>query len=340
MAIGDPGYESYQHLPGHPRDRIHLDAKPGGFQKRKYDPTTAATNTYATSRDGDFSADLSRSRFDLFLKSPRDFWMRYNGWADKMGGAAFTVNDRMGTLAEAHFDAIRAGTFTGTSPFLDGTPYANCTPFVHPNNPDFINEFCGRKSSSWSWARTHGVLYKRPSDPHYMVNVYGEPDDLLVMEAEDGGDPYIIILDFKTGSSKGPQYEKWFESDFHVSYRVQLEFYAWLMEQIILRDNLPYRVYPLGVHIHMNIGRTEDRLFQTSNDEQVSFTHRLIDIELDWSWIEPTLELALECILMPSPPQVQMLPMRTSRGTPKMHENWSFAERYQWLMVNYPSSWP
>ena len=31
MPIGDPGNESYQHLPGHPRDRIHLDAKPGGW---------------------------------------------------------------------------------------------------------------------------------------------------------------------------------------------------------------------------------------------------------------------------------------------------------------------
>ena len=50
MPIGDPGNESYQHLPGHPRDRIHLDAKPGGYTKRLYDPTTPATNTYATAR--------------------------------------------------------------------------------------------------------------------------------------------------------------------------------------------------------------------------------------------------------------------------------------------------
>ena len=131
----------------------------------------------------------------------------------------FTVNDRMGTLAEAHFDDIRAGTFAGTSPFLAGTAYANSTPFVHPTNPQFINEFCGRKSQSWSWARTHGVLYKRPSDPHAMINVYGEPDDLLVMEAEDGGDPYIVVVDFKTGSSGNPKYSTWFEDKFHAAYR-------------------------------------------------------------------------------------------------------------------------
>ena len=340
MPIGDPGNESYQHLPGHPRDRIHLDAKPGGYTKRLYDPTTPATNNYATAQQGDFSADLSRSRLDLFLQSPRDFWMRYHGWESQVSGASFTVNDRMGTLAEAHFDAIRAGTFTGTSPFLDGTDYATCTPFVHPTNPEFINEFCGRKGQSWSWARTHGVLYQRPSDPHAMLNVYGEPDDLLVMEAEDGGHPYIVVVDFKTGSSGNPKYDKWFETNYHAAYRVQLEFYAWLVEQIIARDNLPYRVYPRGVHIHMNIGRTEARLFQTSTDTQVSFSHELMDVELDWSWMNPTLELALECILMTSPPPVQMLPMRRAGYAPKMHDNWSFAERYQWLMTNHPGSWP
>ena len=65
-----------------------------------------------------------------------------------------------------------------------------------------------------------------------------------------------------------------------------------------------------------------------------------MDVDLDWSWVEPTLDLALECILMPAPPPVQMLPMRTARGAPKMHDNWSFAERYQWLMTNHPGSGP
>jgi len=339
MPIGDPGDESYQHLPGHPRDRIHLEAKSGGYQKRLYDPRTPATNTYSNIR-GDFSSDLSRSRLDLFLKSPRDFWMRYNGWDSQLSGPPFTVNNRMGTLAEAHFDAIRNSTFTGVSPFLAGTAYANCSPFVHPTKSDFIDEFCGRKSQSWTWARTHGVLYKRSSDPHAMLNVYGEPDDLLVMKAEDGGDPYLVVVDFKTGSSRDPKYSTWFDQDYHVGYRVQLEFYAWLLEQIIARDNLPYRVYRRGVHIHLNIGRTENRLFQTSTAPQVSFTHNLMDVELDWSWVEPTLGLALECILMPNPPPVQMLPMRRASAAPKMHDNWSFAERYAWLMANHPGSWP
>ena len=41
-----------------------------------------------------------------------------------------------------------------------------------------------------------------------MLNVYGEPDDILVMEAEDGGDSYLVVVDFKTGCLR-IQYEKW-----------------------------------------------------------------------------------------------------------------------------------
>ena len=57
-----------------------------------------------------------------------------------------------------------------------------------------------------------------------MLNVYGEPDDLLVMEAEDGGHPYIVVVDFKTGSSGNPKYDN--ETNYHAAYRVQLEFYG------------------------------------------------------------------------------------------------------------------
>jgi hypothetical protein len=121
---------------------------------------------------------------------------------------------------------------------------------------------------------------------------------------------------------------------------VQLEFYAWLLERIVARDQLPFRVSTKGVHVHLNIGRTEERLFEASNATQVGFTHELMDVDLDWTWVEPTLDLALECILMPSPPPVQMLPMRRASAAPKMHDNWSFAERYQWLMANHPGSWP
>ena len=336
---------SFQHLPGHPRDRVHLNSKSGDYgPKKKYDPSVAATNHYQNwqDRNSDFTSDLSRSKLDLFLKSPRDFWMKYHeGFKEQIDSPKWTINDRIGTLAEAHFDEIRASGNTAKSPLLDGTFFDSAKPFIHPSNPDFIEILCGRRTNSWSHVRTLGVLYKRSSDPHAMINVYGEPDDILEME-DDDGNPVLVIVDFKAGSKHPPNlnYSKWFTDKFHVGYRVQLEFYAWLLEQIIARDNLPHKVHPVGANIHLNIGQSQDTLFPSSSTPELTIEHELIPVELDWSWVGPTLDLAIECILDTSPPPVQELPMRQARWPDKVHDNWVFSERYEWLMNNHPGSWP
>ena len=340
-----PYIPSFQHLPGHPRDRIHLGAKPGDYGPKKlYDPTIPATNNFQDwqDRNSNFTADLSRSKMDLFLKSPRDFWLKYHeGYKEQIDSPSWTINDRIGTLAEAHFDEIRANGNTATSPLLAGTIFDSAKPFIHPSNPDFIEILCGRRPNSWSHVRTLGVLHQRTSDPHAMLNVYGEPDDILEMEDEHGN-PVLVIVDFKAGSKHPPNldYSKWFTDKYHVGYRVQLEFYAWLLEQIIARDNLPHRVHPVGANIHLNIGRSQDTLFPSGGSPELTIDHELIPVELDWSWVGPTLDLAIECILDTTPPPVQQLPMRQTRWPDKAHDNWVFSERYEWLMNNHPGSWP
>ena len=98
MAVGDPGSESFQHLPDHPRRRLYLGAKSDEYSGKKiYDPTKPATNHFQEWWDStsNFSSDMSRSKMDLFLKSPRDFWMRYNtGFVDQIDSPTWTINDR------------------------------------------------------------------------------------------------------------------------------------------------------------------------------------------------------------------------------------------------------
>ena len=351
-----PG-RSDQLVPDPIQDRIYLGKALDGYSgKRTYDPTTPATNKYYTSREGDFSKDMSHSRFVMFLKSPRSFWLRYNhGFVEKYDGPPFTLNGRIGTLAEAHFDTLRATSPLGPSPLLAGTEFGNCLPFIHPTDPDFIETFCGRRTNSWSWTRTHGHLFQRSSDPHPMLNVYGEPDELVEFTDEDG-QQWIVVIDFKA-QSRNPKYgekkeynpsklkrngiPKHFGEAFGVSHRVQLEFYAWLLEQIIARDNLPHKVHPIGANIHLNVGRSQDTLFPSAGAlGELTFDHTLIPVELDWSWVQPSLDLAIECILDTTPPPVQQLPMRQTRWPDKIHDNWAFAERYEWLMKNHPGSWP
>ena len=350
-----PG-RSDQFVPNPIQDRIHLGKKLGGYSgKRIYDPATPATNTYYNMRSGDFSKDLSHSRFVMFLKSPRSFWLRQNhGFVEKYDGPQFTLNSRVGILAEAHFDSLRSAATLTYSPLLAGTEFENCVPFIHPTDPDFIDTFCGRRTHSWSWARTHGFLFQRPSDPHPMLNVYGEPDELVEFTDEDG-QKWIVIVDFKAKSTN-PRYgeeneydpnklnsrgiPKHFAENFGVSHRIQLEFYGWLLEKIIQRDNLPHKVYPIGHHVVFNVGQDQDDIFNNGSSLNLGMSHYNISVPLDWSWIEPSIELALECILSPDLPDKQGLPSRTGRGAEKFYDFEVFDDRYEWMMNNHPSSWP
>ena len=351
-----PG-RSDQYVPSPIQDRIFLGKAEDGYRgKRPYDRSTPATNTYFNSFAGDFSKDLSHSRFVMFLQSPRQFWLRYNqGFVEKYDGPSFTINLRVGTLAEAHFDALRNTTPLSPSPLLAGTQFASALPFVHPTDPDFIETFCGRRTNSWSWARTHGYLFQRPSDPHPMLNVYGEPDEILEF-TDDDGQEWLVVVDFKSSSKdkKIGQADEFdpskimprrgvathFGKAFGVSHRVQLEFYAWLLEKIIQRDNLPHRVWPVGHHVILNVGRDQTDIFNGSSSMSLTVERYNVSVDLDWSWIEPSIELALECILDSNLPDKQGLPTRTGTGAPKFYDFDVFDDRYEWMMNNQPGSWP
>ena len=350
-----PG-RSDQFVPDPIQDRIYMSKSIDGYSgKRIYDPSTPATNTYYTSRTGDFSKDMSHSKFTTFLRSPRTFWLKYNhGFVEKYDGPQFTVNGQVGTLAEAHFDALRASSTLVPSPLLAGTEFQNCMPFIHPSDPEFIETLCGRRTHSWSWTRTHGHLFQRSSDPHPMLNVYGEPDELVEF-TDEKGQQWIVIVDFKT-SSKNPKYgEKdeynpnkidkkgiphHFGKGFGPWHRVQLEFYAWFLEKIIQRENLPHKVFPIGHHIIFNVGRDQDDIFNNGTSVNLDVTHYNVSVPLDWSWVEPTIELALECILSPTLPDKQGLPTRSGRGAEKFYDFEVFDDRYAWMQTQYPGSWP
>lgn len=354
MAVGDPGNESHQHVPGFPANRIQLGKDLGGYDRsRTYDPSTPASNTFTSSLRSDFSKDCSQGRFMTFLQSPRVFWMHYiAGFSDSLSSASFTINGRIGDLAEAATDQLRAATpvgRAGTLPFFDGTPLEDMRPFVHPTLPNFTNEILGRNTHAWLHARQHGILYQRPTDPHPMLNVYGMPDDLLEFEDEDG-QLWLVLIDYKsTSSSKWTQkVDNWFDvrkDEFHRAYMAQLEFYAWMLERIIARDGLPHRMYPVGYHVAFNAGHGGQTAF-TGSDLSLNIESAVISHEMDWTWIEPTLDLAIECLLDSDVPPKQPLPnppnSRTGAPSTSMryHDFDVMDSRYAWMQTNHPGSWP
>ncbi|MCH1540827.1 MAG: PD-(D/E)XK nuclease family protein [Candidatus Poseidonia sp.] len=359
MTVGDPGNESYQFLPGFPANRILLDKKVGGYDRTAYDPSTAATQIFygVGQRGSDFTKDLSQGTLGIFLESPRQFWLRFNGaFAARLSGASFTINERIGTLAEASTDVIRAsGTLSrvGAIPHFSGTPLADMVPWIHPTDPDFFVDLCGRRPyAQWRWARTRGILYQRPTDPYARFNVYGMPDDILEYTDEDG-QPWLVIIDYKSTSSKPSKWQEkvteWWNprhssGKFHRAYIRQLEFYAWMMERIVAREGLPHRVHPIGHHIIFNAGHGSQVDFTTSLDLQLESAHT--ETPLDWSWVEPTIDLAIECILDPNLPPKQAMPSPPNSRTGRVSTVENFHDfdvmdnRYEWMRTNHPGSWP
>lgn len=357
MPVGDPGNESHQYVPGGAYNRVYVGNKGiGGYSGRTwtYDPSTPATNTFTDSNRADFSKDLSQGQFANFLQSPRLFWMRYRaGFNEKYSTPTFTINSRIGRLAEASTDQLRTQTplpTVGTLPFFAGTPLANMVPFVHPTDSDFTDDILGRHpTGEYKFARARGVLYGRASDPYPRLNVYGMPDDLFEFEDEDG-QKWMVIVDYKSTTTPDLQAKlnTWWDirdQPYHRPYMTQLEFYAWLMERIIQREGLSHQVWPIGYHVVFNIGQSGQANLSGAS-LSLNLESGVTQHEMDWSWIEPTIDLAIECLLDNTPPPKQGVPgppnRRTGAASTSVHYHpWDIIDdRYDWLQTNHPGSWP
>jgi hypothetical protein len=99
-------------------------------------------------------------------------------------------------------------------------------------------------------------------------------------------------------------------------------------------------VWPVGHHIILNVGRDQTDIFNGGSSMSLTVEHYNVSVELDWSWIEQSIELALECILDPNLPDKQGIPTRTGKGAPKFYDFDVFDDRYEWMMNNHPGSWP
>ena len=367
MPVGDPGNESYQHLPDFPARRVLLEKRIGDYDRAPYDSSTPANQIFfgPGQRGGDFTKDLSQGTLGVFLESPRQFWLRFNGaFEASLSSASFTINGRIGTLAEASTDAIRASgtrTTVGSIPHFVGTPLEDMYPWVHPTDSDFFGDLCGRRPyHEWRWARTRGILYQRSVDPYPRLNVYGMPDDIFEFTDEDD-QPWLVIIDYKSTSSDSirpdastpskweNKLDNWWNprdnsGKYHRGYIRQLEFYAWLMERIVAREGLPHRIWPVGHNIIFNAGHNGQTDLNAGLNLELQSAHA--SIPLDWSWVEPTIDLAIECILDPNlPPKQPMLnPPNARTGAPSTRQNYHdfdvMDNRYEWMMNNHPGSWP
>lgn len=209
---------------------------------------------------------LSRSKIDLFVSCPRCFYLDRRLGVAQPPGYPFSLNSAVDTLLKKEFDVHRA---SGSAHPLMQEYGVDAVPFAH------------EKMDEWRDSLRRGITVPIEGS---QVTVTGGVDD--VWQTPDGK---IIIVDYKATSKSG---EVNLDADWQDGYKRQMEIYQWLF-----RKN-GFDVSNIGYFVYCN-GDSDKEAF----DGRLEFNIKLIAYEGDDSWVEQTINNAIECLNSDNIPQ-------------------------------------
>jgi hypothetical protein len=203
---------------------------------------------------------FSWSNIKLFLRCKRCFYYnkKFNVKLDDFDDARYGLEKVTETLLKSEFDRYR--NLKMPHPIMKGKE------LVRPLNHKKINEW----RTAWGLVdkySIHGVQY------HDVLGnwmVYGSVDDIWLNDKKE-----LIIVDYKSSTN----------DKIYPEYRQQLEFYAWIFKK---RN---YKVSPIGYLLFYQ-PITKRNTF----DWRLDFESRLIDVTINDSWVQQTIDDALECL--------------------------------------------
>ena len=121
-----------------------------------------------------------------------------------------------------------------------------------------------------------------------------------------------------------------FVRQYAVAYRTQLEFYAWFLQQRMKAEGRSEEVIPIGLNVIFQIDQSQSDINDVSGGGPgLKFKTYVAETELDTSWIEDSIDLAIECLVSDELPARQMIPATSKRWPDKVHESESFEMRYK-----------
>jgi CRISPR/Cas system-associated exonuclease Cas4 (RecB family) len=201
---------------------------------------------------------LSRSKIDLFIRSPKCFYLDRRLGVGQPPGYPFNLNTAVDTLLKKEFDMHRA---KQTAHPLMKAYGLKAVPFAH----EMMNE----------WRENFkGVQYHH--EPTNFI-ITGAVDDLW--ENEDGK---IIVVDYKSTSKESKVN---IDADWQDGYKRQMEIYQWL-----LRKN-GLTVSDTGYFVYCN-GKTDRKAF----DGKLEFDIDLIPYKGNDSWVSDVLYEMKKCL--------------------------------------------
>ena len=200
---------------------------------------------------------LSRSKVELYIECPRCFYSDVILKKKRPSTLPFTLNNAVDSLLKKEFDEFRQ---IGTPhPIQENTGFISA---AHSNLDLWRDPFKGGISF---FDETHKCTY------------YGAIDDIWI-----NGNGEFAVVDYKATAKHKPVTTL---PEWATSYVRQLSFYNYLFE----RNG--YRMYKKGFLVYLTAITSHKRL-----DSHLKFEAKLIEVDLDMTWIEPMLD-AINIIL-------------------------------------------
>jgi CRISPR/Cas system-associated exonuclease Cas4 (RecB family) len=201
---------------------------------------------------------LSRTRIENFLKCPRCFYLQEKYGINPPSLPGFSLNSAVDELLKKEFDRHRA----------QGTPHPlmkkygiAAIPAPHKELELWRNNFKGIR------------VIHQPTN----FELFGALDDLWINQNNE-----YYVVDYKaTATNK----EISLEDEYKQNYKLQAEFYQWLLRQRGLK------VSDIAYFIFCN-GKKDKETF----NGRLEFELTILEHKGDTSWVEPTLMKIKECL--------------------------------------------
>ena len=209
---------------------------------------------------------LSRSKIDMFINCPRCFYLDRKLGVAQPPGYPFSLNSAVDKLLKKEFDIHRA---KGTKHPLMEKYGIDAIPLVH------------EKIDEWRDSLRAGITFK-VKDSNVVVT--GGVDDMWVNPKGE-----FIVVDYKATSK---EQEVTLDADWQIGYKRQMEIYQWLF-----RMN-GFKVSKTGYFVYCN-GKTDRKAFHG----KLEFDIKIIPYKGDDSWVEKTIQDAINCLKSNKLPQ-------------------------------------
>ena len=210
--------------------------------------------------------EISRSKWDNFIKCPLCFYLKEKHNIDPPSTPRFTINMRVDNLLKEEFDELRA----------KGEPH----PIFKEYNLNFVpyNGLSPETLKKYRYNRG-GV---RATSKKTGIEIFGALDDLWFNKDTEE----IVVLDYKATSTKNLEDYTTSKKHYHASYRRQLDFYAYLLK---LND---FKVHDTGYWLICNATDGEQKTF----NKTVNFKTTLLSYKLNTDYIEDSLVDLKACL--------------------------------------------